>query len=183
MFEMEVRQQPITVSSSSKPIGFVACKPSTARIVPFYFYLPFTGRRLCQAPRWFLPPKVGAFESMLLDDQSLTLFRLWLPVKPTESSTAALKVWYCLCGEFLVSFMDSLCRHILTLLPWKLVIDKDLNKLPRRKTDGAIMMRCRDSSAGKAAVFKLNSNESGPLLMKRLVYPSSSEEPSLHLLC
>ncbi|KAG8942425.1 hypothetical protein FRC03_003223, partial [Tulasnella sp. 419] len=68
---------------------------------------------------------------------------------PTESSTAALKVWYCLCGEFL------------------LVIDKDLTKLPRRKTDGAIIVRSKDSPQGKAALFKLNTTETGPVLIKR----------------
>ncbi|KIO31055.1 hypothetical protein M407DRAFT_241961 [Tulasnella calospora MUT 4182] len=68
---------------------------------------------------------------------------------PTESSTASLKVWYCLCGEFL------------------LVIDKNLKKLPRRKTDGAVMLRCRDTPSSKAAVFKLNVAECDPVLIKR----------------
>jgi len=70
-------------------------------------------------------------------------------VKPTESSTAALKVFYCLCGEFL------------------LVIDKNLNKLPRRKTDGAVVVRCRDAPDAKASVFKLNAKAGDPVLIKR----------------
>ncbi|KAG9011843.1 hypothetical protein FRB94_007569 [Tulasnella sp. JGI-2019a] len=48
-----------------------------------------------------------------------------------------------------------------------LVVDKNLNKLPRRRTDGAIIIRCRDSPAGKGAVFKLNATQAGPLMIKR----------------
>ncbi|KAG9016117.1 hypothetical protein FRB93_011591 [Tulasnella sp. JGI-2019a] len=35
------------------------------------------------------------------------------------------------------------------------------------KTDGAIIIRCRDSPAGKGAVFKLNATQAGPLMIKR----------------
>ncbi|EGO02201.1 hypothetical protein SERLA73DRAFT_159213 [Serpula lacrymans var. lacrymans S7.3] len=69
--------------------------------------------------------------------------------QPTESSAAALKVYYCLCGEFI------------------LVIDKSLATLPRRKTDGAIIIRSQDSDAGKAIVFKLNANPIDPVLLER----------------
>jgi len=69
--------------------------------------------------------------------------------QPTASSTAALKVYYCICGEFI------------------LVIDKSLATLPRRKTDGAIIVRSQDSDDGKARVFKLNANAGEPILLER----------------
>lgn len=56
----------------------------------------------------------------------------------------------------------------------KLVIDKNLNKLPRRKTDGAVILRCRDSSTVKAAVFKLNASSADPMLVKRYEKSRSS---------
>ncbi|KAF8299897.1 hypothetical protein DL93DRAFT_581125 [Clavulina sp. PMI_390] len=67
----------------------------------------------------------------------------------TESSTAALRVYYCLCGEF------------------ALVIDKDLRKLPRRQTDGAYIVRTEDSANGKGAIFKLNTTPSQPVVIER----------------
>ncbi|KIM90923.1 hypothetical protein PILCRDRAFT_811418 [Piloderma croceum F 1598] len=69
--------------------------------------------------------------------------------QPTASSAAALKVYYCICGEFI------------------LVIDKSLATLPRRKTDGAIIIRSQDSDDGKARVFKLNANAGEPVLLER----------------
>ncbi|TDL29432.1 hypothetical protein BD410DRAFT_736338 [Rickenella mellea] len=69
--------------------------------------------------------------------------------KPTASSTAALKVYYCICGEFI------------------LVIDKNILKLPRRKTDGSIIVRCQDSGELKSRVFKLNANISEAVLVER----------------
>ncbi|KZW04103.1 hypothetical protein EXIGLDRAFT_828027 [Exidia glandulosa HHB12029] len=60
--------------------------------------------------------------------------------KPTASSVAALKVLYCICGEFI------------------LVIDKTLAILPRRRTDGASVIRAQDGNGPgeRKAVFKLN---------------------------
>ncbi|EJD53710.1 hypothetical protein AURDEDRAFT_110482 [Auricularia subglabra TFB-10046 SS5] len=60
--------------------------------------------------------------------------------KPTASSVAALKVLYCICGEFI------------------LVIDKNLALLPRRRTDDASILRAQDGRHPdeRKAVFKLN---------------------------
>ncbi|KAL9712855.1 hypothetical protein Ac2012v2_004094 [Leucoagaricus gongylophorus] len=69
--------------------------------------------------------------------------------QPTASSTAALRVYYCICGEFI------------------LVIDKGLASLPRRQTDNAIIIRTQDSNTGKARMFKLNATASDPILLER----------------
>lgn len=69
--------------------------------------------------------------------------------KPTASSVAALRVFYCICGEFI------------------LVIDRNLSTLPRRKTDGAIIIRSQDSSTAKARIYKLNATTTGPVLIQR----------------
>ncbi|KAK0206368.1 hypothetical protein DFS33DRAFT_584762 [Desarmillaria ectypa] len=69
--------------------------------------------------------------------------------QPTASSAASLRVYYCICGEFI------------------LVIDKSLTALPKRKTDGAIIVRSQDSEGAKARVFKLNANLGDPLLIER----------------
>ncbi|EMD40797.1 hypothetical protein CERSUDRAFT_80452 [Gelatoporia subvermispora B] len=69
--------------------------------------------------------------------------------QPTASSTTALRVYYCICGEFI------------------LVIDKSLASLPKRKTDGAAVIRSQDSENGKARVFKLNANAQDPILVER----------------
>ncbi|KAJ7129530.1 hypothetical protein C8R44DRAFT_777010 [Mycena epipterygia] len=69
--------------------------------------------------------------------------------RPTASSAAALRVYYCICGEFI------------------LVIDKTIASLPRRQTDGAIIVRAQDSDAGKARVFKLNAVAGDPVLLER----------------
>ncbi|KDQ20752.1 hypothetical protein BOTBODRAFT_26770 [Botryobasidium botryosum FD-172 SS1] len=68
---------------------------------------------------------------------------------PTASASAALRVYYCLCGEFI------------------LVIDKALASLPRRKTDGAVILRCQDGPAGKARVFKINATNADPVMIAR----------------
>ncbi|KAJ7781102.1 hypothetical protein B0H16DRAFT_1497086 [Mycena metata] len=69
--------------------------------------------------------------------------------KPTKSSAAALRVYYCICGEFI------------------LVIDKSIASLPRRRTDDSIIVRAQDSDADKARVFKLNAVMSEPILLER----------------
>ncbi|KAF8238809.1 hypothetical protein L208DRAFT_1240233 [Tricholoma matsutake] len=69
--------------------------------------------------------------------------------RPTASSAAALRVYYCICGEFI------------------LVIDKNLATLPRRKTDNAIIIRSQDSDVAKARVFKLNAVSGEPILLER----------------
>ncbi|KAI0324959.1 hypothetical protein GY45DRAFT_1288072 [Cubamyces sp. BRFM 1775] len=69
--------------------------------------------------------------------------------QPTPSSTAALRVYYCICGEFI------------------LVIDKSLSTLPRRPTDGAIVIRCQDTEDAKARIFKLNATPRDPVLIER----------------
>ncbi|TFK75787.1 hypothetical protein BDN72DRAFT_831221 [Pluteus cervinus] len=69
--------------------------------------------------------------------------------QPTASSAANLRVYYCICGEFI------------------LVIDKSLAALPRRKTDNAIIIRSQDNDAGKARVFKLNATPVDPILVER----------------
>ncbi|KAK0453446.1 hypothetical protein EV421DRAFT_1764183 [Armillaria borealis] len=69
--------------------------------------------------------------------------------QPTASSAASLRVYYCICGEFI------------------LVIDKSLTALPKRNTDGAIVVRSQDSDDAKARVFKLNANLGDPVLIER----------------
>jgi len=69
--------------------------------------------------------------------------------QPTASSAAALKVYYCICGEFI------------------LVIDKALACLPRRQTDNAIIIRAQDIVEDKARVFKLNATADDPVLIER----------------
>ncbi|KAI0650347.1 hypothetical protein C8Q79DRAFT_943225 [Trametes meyenii] len=69
--------------------------------------------------------------------------------RPTPSSTAALRVYYCICGEFI------------------LVIDKSLASLPRRQTDNATVIRCHDSGDAKARIFKLNAVAKDPILVER----------------
>ncbi|ETW83910.1 hypothetical protein HETIRDRAFT_314634 [Heterobasidion irregulare TC 32-1] len=69
--------------------------------------------------------------------------------QPTASSAAALRVYYCICGEFV------------------LVIDKTLASLPQRKTDEAIIIRSQDSDDGKARIFKLNAKPGDPVLVER----------------
>ncbi|PVG03617.1 hypothetical protein CPB86DRAFT_779351 [Serendipita vermifera] len=68
---------------------------------------------------------------------------------PTESATASLRTYYCLCGEFI------------------LVIDKNLDNLPRRHTDNAIILRSKSTQSAKACVFKLNAKETGAILLER----------------
>lgn len=49
----------------------------------------------------------------------------------------------------------------------QLVIDKSLATLPRRKTDNAIIIRSKESAAGKTRVFKLNAVAEEPILLER----------------
>ncbi|KAF9226584.1 hypothetical protein BS17DRAFT_696164 [Gyrodon lividus] len=69
--------------------------------------------------------------------------------QPTASATAALRVYYCICGEFI------------------LVIEKSLSLLPKRQTDEATIIRSQDSDAGKTVVFKFNANPIEPVLVER----------------
>ncbi|OJA13795.1 hypothetical protein AZE42_00503 [Rhizopogon vesiculosus] len=69
--------------------------------------------------------------------------------RPTASAAAALRVYYCICGEFI------------------LVIEKNLTALPKRQTDGATIIRTQDSGNDKAVVFKLNANSSDAVLVER----------------
>lgn len=65
----------------------------------------------------------------------------------------------------------------------KLVIDKGLHTLPRRRTDSATIIRAKDSSSGKARVFKLNATLVDPIMIERYAvysyeYPySTSPQP------
>jgi hypothetical protein len=69
--------------------------------------------------------------------------------KPTASSAASLRVYYCICGEFI------------------LVIDATLSSLPRRQTDGAIIVRSQAENGVKAKAFKLNALPCEPILVER----------------
>ncbi|KAG8218614.1 hypothetical protein J3R82DRAFT_4278 [Butyriboletus roseoflavus] len=69
--------------------------------------------------------------------------------QPTASAAAALRVYYCICGEFI------------------LVIEKSLAELPKRQTDGATIIRSQDSGVVKAVVFKLNASPVEPVLIER----------------
>jgi hypothetical protein len=53
------------------------------------------------------------------------------------------------------------------LVTSQLVIDKTLASLPRRKTDGAIIIRSKDAEDEKARVFKLNAVSGDPILLER----------------
>ncbi|KAF7355436.1 hypothetical protein MSAN_01460400 [Mycena sanguinolenta] len=88
--------------------------------------------------------------------------------RPTASSAAALRVYYCICGEFIVRH-DGSPAHLLLIPIQQLVIDKTIASLPRRRTDGSIIVRARDSDAGKARVFKLNAVTDEPVLLERCV--------------
>ncbi|KAJ9116686.1 hypothetical protein QFC20_000620 [Naganishia adeliensis] len=82
----------------------------------------------------------------------------------TASSLAVLRTFYCLCGEFI------------------LVIDRALDKLPRRKTDGAYIVRCKDGKdlpLQAARKFKLNAEAGKQCFVKR--YASSSLDNLAHL--
>ncbi|KAI0284370.1 hypothetical protein BGY98DRAFT_910884 [Russula aff. rugulosa BPL654] len=76
--------------------------------------------------------------------------------RPTASSAAALKVYYCICGEFIASFSIRL-----------LVIDAALSSLPRRQTDGSVIVRSQDKDGAKAKAFKLNALPRDPVLIER----------------
>ncbi|KAF9247326.1 hypothetical protein BU15DRAFT_58168 [Melanogaster broomeanus] len=69
--------------------------------------------------------------------------------QPTASATASLRVYYCICGEFI------------------LVVEKSLSSLPKRQTDGATIIRSQDNDGGKAVVFKFNANPIDPVLVER----------------
>ncbi|ESK96120.1 hypothetical protein Moror_7465 [Moniliophthora roreri MCA 2997] len=69
--------------------------------------------------------------------------------QPTASSAAALRVYYCICGEFI------------------LVIDKSLSSLPRRKTDNSTVIRCQSTDSAPARVFKLNATAGDAVLIER----------------
>lgn len=49
----------------------------------------------------------------------------------------------------------------------KLVIEKSLAELAKRRTDGATIIRSQDSGVMKAVVFKLNANPVEPVLVER----------------
>lgn len=53
------------------------------------------------------------------------------------------------------------------LTVYQLVIDRNLSTLPRRKTDGAIIIRSKDTPTTKARIYKLNATTSGPVLIQR----------------
>ncbi|KAL1408219.1 hypothetical protein Q8F55_005025 [Vanrija albida] len=68
----------------------------------------------------------------------------------TESSRAVLRSYYCLCGDFL------------------LVIQGKLDRLPRRKTDGAYIVRSAPGPKGQPArKFKLNAQAGQCAIVKR----------------
>lgn len=74
----------------------------------------------------------------------------------------------CICGEFIVGTLNlrlvSIWHAVCFL---QLVIEKSLAELPKRQTDGAIVIRSQDSGNMKAVVFKLNANPVEPVLVER----------------
>ncbi|CAK5275593.1 unnamed protein product [Mycena citricolor] len=72
-----------------------------------------------------------------------------VPLPPLQLIYAYIRL-DCICGEFI------------------LVIDKSLASLPRRPTDGAIIIRAQDNGDDeKARVFKLNAVVGDPILVER----------------
>jgi hypothetical protein len=51
----------------------------------------------------------------------------------------------------------------------QLVIDAALSSLPRRQTDGAVIVRSQDKDGAKAKAFKLNAQPCEPILIERLL--------------
>lgn len=49
------------------------------------------------------------------------------------------------------------------------MIDAALSSLPRRQTDGAVIIRSQDKDGAKAKAFKLNAQPSDPILIERYV--------------
>ncbi|CAK5275595.1 unnamed protein product, partial [Mycena citricolor] len=95
--------------------------------------------------------------------------------RPTASSATDLRVYYCICGEFIVRVVISISTRRAEYLishphcpNRQLVIDKSLASLPRRPTDGAIIIRAQDNGDDeKARVFKLNAVVGDPILVER----------------
>ncbi|KAF9653394.1 hypothetical protein BDM02DRAFT_3087501 [Thelephora ganbajun] len=67
----------------------------------------------------------------------------------TPSSAANFRVYYCICGEYI------------------LIIDKPLPTLPKRQTDGATIVQAKDTQEFPAKVFKLNATPMEPILYER----------------
>jgi hypothetical protein len=57
----------------------------------------------------------------------------------------------------------------MALMPGQLVIDASLSSLPRRRTDGAIVVRSQDKEGAKARAFKLNALPCEPILIERYI--------------
>lgn len=49
------------------------------------------------------------------------------------------------------------------------MIDAALSSLPRRQTDGAVIVRSQDKDGAKARAFKLNAQPHDPILIERFV--------------
>lgn len=72
--------------------------------------------------------------------------------KPTASSRAVLRTYYCLCGDF------------------ALVLQGKLERLPRRRHDGASIVRSRQGRMGQSArKFKLNVKAGERVVVRRCV--------------
>jgi len=65
------------------------------------------------------------------------------------STSRPLRVFYCLCGEFI------------------LVCENSLKLMAQRHTDNAYAIRCKDSAAGRASMFKLNASSAGQVFIHR----------------
>lgn len=134
---------------------------------------------------------------MFCVSQSLNSKPQHVAAQPTASSAAALRVYCgllielywchlcsseisliqiglcpdCICGEFIVcSPCTCLCQcfnHSTDIRHWQLVIDKGLQALPQRKTDGATIIRSQASDTENARVFKLNAVAGDPVLIER----------------
>ncbi|ORY34870.1 hypothetical protein BCR39DRAFT_515262 [Naematelia encephala] len=70
--------------------------------------------------------------------------------KGTQSARAVLRSYYCLCGDFV------------------LVLQGKLDRLPRRRSDGSLIIRAQDGKNGEPArKFKLNAQPGRRCLLKR----------------
>ncbi|KAG2013526.1 hypothetical protein CC2G_010425 [Coprinopsis cinerea AmutBmut pab1-1] len=99
-----------------------------------------------------------------------------LPPPPRQTSVSTIA--FAANSSYVSAALDRQ-RHPKLTAALKLVIEKSLASLPRRKTDNAIIIQSQDNDVGKAKVFKLNANPSDPILLER----NGSHERQYRFIC